>query len=65
MQVTGRWTRRGSTVVLDLEGPPLLGELLAFETNDRPALRRGSRGSAVRDLLRRPCEPAASVARDR
>ena len=53
MQVTGRWTRQGSTVVLDLEGPPLLGELLAFETTDRPALRRGSRGSAVRDLQMR------------
>jgi peptidoglycan hydrolase-like protein with peptidoglycan-binding domain len=58
--MTGRWVRRGSTVVVldverggaELEGPFAL-ELPAFETTSPPTLRRGMTGSAVRDLQTR------------
>jgi peptidoglycan hydrolase-like protein with peptidoglycan-binding domain len=58
--MTGRWVRRGSTVVvLDVErggaglGGPLALEVSAFETTSPPTLRRGMTGSAVRDLQTR------------
>jgi peptidoglycan hydrolase-like protein with peptidoglycan-binding domain len=60
MRTTGRWVRRGSTVVVldverggaELEGPFAL-EVPAFETTSPPTLRRGMTGSAVRDLQTR------------
>ena len=63
MQMTGRWLRRGSTVVLFEVEPnrragasedPLVREVpFVFETTSRPTLRRGSTGSAVQDLQTR------------
>ena len=65
MRTTGRWVRRGSTVVVleveregaaEPEGPFALEASAfetTFETTGRPALRRGMTGSAVRDLQTR------------
>lgn len=54
---SGRWVRRGNTVSLfgvGDAGEPFARELaLEWETGSRPLLRRGSTGSAVRDLQTR------------
>jgi hypothetical protein len=50
---TGRWVRRGSTIIIEPPGRPAAGRVdFEFETS-QPTLRRGSSGSAVQMLQSR------------